>query len=240
MNASKIAHYFTKLLIEDDDADVIRFTFPDDTRKIKCAKSLLSEISPVFEKMFNETWLKESIIKLEDNVTFGQYSTFKLFLEIVYELREVTSLQVDEATAVYYYSHKYQVSDITNKIQQHLNQRMESGMSKSPFSLAELTDGLEFALTYQLAKFKNKLDKVKLEFNEENPIEFFDLADKFKLESLKQQVIDHLKNIEPKESWTLQISNLVIKCLQKELRDERPASQYTPELIAYRQYLRKK
>lgn len=220
MNASKIAHYFTKLLIEDDDTDVIRFTFADDKRKIKCSKSMLSEISPVFAKMFSETWLNESIIKLEDNVTFDQYSTFKLFLELIYELRGVSSLPVYEATAVYHYSHKYQIDATTNKIQEHLNQRMKSGMSRNPFSVSELNDGLEFAETYQLEDFKQKLDNVKLDFNEENPVKFFDLAVKFEMDLLKQQVIDHLKNVEPNESWSLEISNLVIKSLQKEQRKQ--------------------
>lgn len=220
MNASKIANYFTKLLIEDDDTDLVRFTFPNDTRKIKCSKSMLSEISPVFEKMFSETWFNESTIKLEDTVNFDQYSTFKLFLEIIYELKEVNSLQVHEATSVYYYSEKYQVDVTTNKIQEYLNQRMKSGMSKNPFSVAELRDGLEFAETYQLGDFKKKLDKVKLDFDEENPVKFFDLAVKFQLDILKQQVIEHLKAIEPKESWSIEISNLVVKSLQKDQKEQ--------------------
>lgn len=216
MNSSKISNYLSKLLIEDDEADLIRFTFPDDNRKIKSSKSILSEISPVFEKMFSDTWLTESTIKLEDVVTFHQYSTFKLFLELVYELREVNSLSVDEATAVYFYSHKYEVIDTTNKIQTHLNQRMEAGVGKNPLSVAELNDGLEFAEMYQLEDFKQKLDKVKLDFDHDNPVQFFDLAVKFQLDTVKEQIIQHLKTIEPQDNWTLEISNLVCKCLQKE------------------------
>lgn len=178
MNSSKIALYLSKLLIDDDETDLIRFTFPDDNRKIKCSKSMLSEISPVFQKMFSETWLKETTIKLEDDVTFIQYSAFKLFLEIIYELRDINSLSVDDATAIFFYSHKYQVADIKNEIQDHLNKRMEaaSAVTRDPLSTAELNDGLQFAEMYQLEDFKKKLDKVKLGFDDNNPVQFYDLA----------------------------------------------------------------
>lgn len=206
--------------MEDDEDDLIRFTFPDDDRKIKCSKSMLSEISPVFKTMFNETWLKESIVKLEDDVTFHQYSIFKQFLEILYELRDVYSLKIDEATAVYFYSHKYEVIETTNKIQAHLNERMEAGISKDPLSVAELNDALQFASLYGLEDFKKKLDKVKLHFNDENPVEFYNLAVEFQMDLLKEQIVQHLKIIEPKDNWTHELSNAVLKCLQKERINE--------------------
>lgn len=155
-----------------------------------------------------------------DDVTFNQYSTFKLFLEIIYELREVNSLSVDEATAVYFYAHKYEVIDTTDKIQTHLNKRLKDGLSKRPLSVAELNDGLQFADTYQLEDFKKELDKVKLDFDEENPVQFFDLAVSFQMILLKDQIIQHLKTIEPNDTWTLEISHLVLKCLQKEHRKQ--------------------
>lgn len=220
MDSSKIAKYLSKLLIEDDEADLIRFSFPDENRKIKCSKSFLSEISLVFGKMFSGTWLTETTIKLEDDVTFDQYSTFKLFLEIIYELRDVSSLSVNEATAVYFYTDKYSVMDVTMKIQTYLNKRMEASVNEHPVSVAELNDGLQFAKLYKLDDFKKKLDKVELDFNEENPVQFFDLAIKFQLDSLKEQVIQHLKTIEPNDTWTHEVSNSVVKCLQKELKEE--------------------
>ncbi len=221
MDSSTIARYLSKLLIEDDETEIIRFEFPNETRKIKSSKSFLSKISPVFKTMLGETWLTDTTIKLEDQVKFDQYVTFKLFLEIIYELFDVNMLSVEQAIEVYHYADKYEVTDLSKKIRSLLNKRMESSVSKNPVSVAELTEGLHFAELYQLDEFKKKLDKVALDFNEENPALFFDLAVKFGQDTLKEQIIQHLKTIEPNDTWTLEISNSVVKCLQEELRKEK-------------------
>lgn len=194
---SKTSEFLTKLVLEDNEDDIVRFAFSNEKRKIKCSISMLSEVSPVFETMFSSLWRnekaaeveldfhQEKTITLDDNVNFDQYVAFKLFMQILYGLHRIDSLSVDQASSVYFYSHKYEIKDIEERIQRFLNKRMESGMSQKPFSVTELKDGIEFAQGYQLDEFKDKLDQVKLAFDEENPIKFFDLANKFEHECVE-------------------------------------------------------
>lgn len=64
---------------------------------------------------------KEKIITLIDRVDFDQYLTFKSFMEILYGLRQIDS--IDQATTVYYYAHKYHVVDVEKKILEFLCER---------------------------------------------------------------------------------------------------------------------
>lgn len=232
---SKTAEFLTKLMLEDDEDDVVFFAFPNEKRKIKCSISMLTEISPVFEAMFSTRWHQEKsidnqqldsisqdkTIQLDDGVTFNQYLTFKLLMQILYGLRQIDSLSVDQATGVYFYANKYQIKDVAEKIKKLLNKRMETGISKSPFTFTELKQGIEFAQLYQLDDFKNKLDKVKLDFNGENPVQFWDLVNKFEMEALKQQLLHHLKTIVPKADWGEDILLAVIGRLQADREDRK-------------------
>lgn len=220
MEAFKVGRFLSKLLLEDDESDIIRFAFANDTRKIRCSKSFLSKISPVFQKMLSKTWLKESTIKLNDlAVAFDQYSTFKMFLEIAYEICDLRHLTTHQLKSAYYYAHKYEVIIAKTQIEAHLKHRV----GKKPLSMAELLDGLQFAEFYQVKNLRRKLSNVKVALDEKNARQFFDLAVEFNLYALKEQVIDHLKTIEPNDTWTHEMSNSVVKSFQKECkkREER-------------------
>lgn len=221
-------------MLEDDEDDIVFFAFPNQKKKIKCSISMLTEISIVFDAMFKNRWIKEEtkdvdavqpqpiqpqqdkIIQLEDDVHFNQYSTFKLLMQILYGLRRMDSLTVDQATSVFYYAHKYDINDIEENIKKHLNERMESGMSKLPFTVSELTEGVEFAQTYHLDKFKKKLDEVKLDFDEENlnAIQFWDISIRFGMKMLQQQIVDHMMHVPPKKEWPFDLLLAVTDQLQ--------------------------
>lgn len=102
------------------------------------------------------------------------------------------------------------------KIQTLLNTQMKSAISESPLSVTELAKSLEFANLYQLDEFKMSLNQVKLAFDENNPIEFWDLADKFDMRKLKRQALNRLKTVPAKKEWPVDVLLGVIGCLKKD------------------------
>lgn len=231
---SKTVEFLSRIMLEDDEDDVVFFAFPNQKKKIKCSISMLAEFSPVFEAMFSTRWIRENTdgvgdnqpemiataqnktIQLSDDVNFDQYSTFKLLLQILYGLRQMDSLTVDQATNIFHYAHKYEIKDVEDKIQKFLNERMESGMSKLPLTVAELTDGVEFAKMYHLDEFKQKLDQVKLAFDGENlnPFQFWDVATNFEMKTLQQQIVGHLVHVAPNKDWPFDLLLAVTERLQ--------------------------
>ncbi len=232
---TKTAEFLSNLMLDDDEEDIVRFAFPNQKRKIKCFIPMLKEISPVFEAMFSARWRQENvaddinqpdqsegidtasqvkIIQLNDDVKFDQFAAFKLLMQILYGLKQLESLTVDQATDVYFYSHKYQIKEVNANIQKLLNERMESGMSNLPLSVAELSESVGFAQLYNLDEFKYKLDNVILAFDEDNPIQFWDLALKSNMKSLQEQVVDHVKAIAPNKDWPLDLLLAIIGRLQ--------------------------
>ncbi|KAG4073516.1 hypothetical protein HA402_000740 [Bradysia odoriphaga] len=241
---SKTAEFLSKLMLEEDGDDVVFFAFPKQKKKIRCSVSMLTEMSPVFGAMFSTRWSQEKAlevdhtqldsfvphpqdktVQLSDDVNFDQYLTFKLLMQILYGLRQMDSLTVEQATNIFYYAHKYEIKDAEDKIQKFLNERMESGMGKVPLSVAELTEGIEFAQLYHLDGFKKKLDQVKLAFDEENlnPIQFWDLSTKFEMETLKQQIIDRMMIVAPKKDWPFDLLIAVTERLQALIEETKKA-----------------
>lgn len=77
---------------------------------------------------------------------------------------------------------------------------------------------------YNLDDVKRKLDKVKLDLNKDNSINFFKLVNEFGINQLKHQVIDYMKTIKPKEDWVPEAICSVIMSLQRDkgfLEDEK-------------------
>lgn len=217
MDPSKIGYYFSKLFIEDDESDLVRFTFVGHEKKIKCHKSILAEKSEVFKTMFGANWTENGSVEMDDAVEFEQYEMFKLFIELLYEIRNTDSLTLYEATAIHFYAHKYQISDLTEKILTKLNIIVESGIMVEPFTVEELKEGLQFGQLYELHEFNEKLDLVQLAFSVDDPHEFFSLAKEYQKENLKEQVIDYLKTVPPDDTWTLEVSHLVVAALQDDI-----------------------
>ncbi|XP_037046525.1 uncharacterized protein LOC119081596 [Bradysia coprophila] len=244
---SKTAEFLSKLMLEDDGDDVVFFAFPNQKKKIRCSVSMLTEISPVFGAMLSTWWSQENplhvddtqphsfvthsqdkTIQLSDDVNFDQYSTFKLLIQILYGLRQMDSLTVEQATNIFFYAHKYEIKDAEDKIQKFLNERMESGMGQVPLSVAELTEGIEFAQLYHLDGFKKKLDQVKLAFDEENltPFQFWDLSIKFEMKTLQDQIIDRMMNVAPKKDWPFDLLIAVTERLQTLMKKTKKAVVY--------------
>lgn len=248
---SKTAEYLSKLMLENDEDDIVSFCFPNQKRKIKCSISMLTEISPVFEAMFSTRWCheeevddnqltvdavsKDKTIELSDDVTFDQYLTFKLLMQIMYGLREPNSLTVDQATNVYYYSDKYQIKEVSDKVQKFLNQRMQSGISTHPLTVAEPAESITFAQLHKLADFKSKLDEVKLAFDEHNTIQFWDLTVKFEMKKLQEQVLDHLKTVAPKNDYPPDLLIALVSDLQANKKEIEKALEGKTALVSYLQ-----
>lgn len=163
--------------------------------------------------MFSEKWRQEKqTVKIDDFGTFDQYSTFKLFVEILYGICDVDSLTLAEATQVYFYSHKYQVEVVTDSIVEYLHQRINN--ASRPFSVNELEILLYFTQMYELDDVKKNVVHVKLD--EETSMKFFHLANEYKMNPLKEKVINYLMTIEPKEEWEPEVLCAVIRNFQKE------------------------
>lgn len=200
-----------KLSIEDNESDIIRFAFASNHKKLRASKSFLSKISPVFEKMFSDTWNKESTIELSDDVTFNQYTIFHYFLIIIYEICEVNRLRTHRLIAAYYYAHKYEVSIAKSKIETELANRMNQKL----LCVENLYRFYEFSELYQLDELKEKLDNAKLALDSHNSHTFFEAAVKLQLNTLKQQVIEYSQTTEPNDSWPLEMYDSVLRSLQK-------------------------
>lgn len=191
----------------------VTFTFLKDERTIKCSRLILCEISPVFQVMFSATWFQnKSSVELNDAVTFDQYETFNLFVEIVSGKLQISSLDFEHIAAVYYYVDKYQVSNIADAIIKFLAKTMR-------ISVSEFRNLVEFAQTYQLKDFLRQLDnQVEPILYKKDSIKFFELAKKFKMDMLKERIIQRLKSFEPRGYWTPEVTRSVIRALQKENR----------------------
>lgn len=207
--------YLAELLINDDaNEDLVEFTFPNETRKIKCSRSMLSNISEVFKTMLNEKWctdIKRPSIELNDVVGFDQYVIFKMFVEIIYGIRHVSSMNFDQGIDIYFYAHKYDVKDVSDKIVKHL-----LGL-QIPFSTTKLKNYIEFVRIYELIDFEKHLDNMNLALNLENHMEVYAIVKSSGLNKLKKQVVDYLKTIEPKSDWCPEAFQGVIKSLKEDV-----------------------
>lgn len=233
------AELISKLTLDEEKDDVVYFAFPNQTKKVKCSISVLTEWSSVFGTMFSDRWNKvktenvnaiqtdasgpapkDNTIPLQDAVNFDQYSIFRLLMQVQYGLRRVDLLSVDQATSIYYYAHKYQLQYTEANVQRFLNARMESGISKLPLSVAELTNGIEFAELYNLDEFKKKLDQVTLAFDKDNlnAIQFWNLATRFGMNTLQRQIADHMMNVTPHKDWPFGLLLAVTQRLQRVIR----------------------
>lgn len=220
---------------------MVFFAFPKETRKIRCSISMLTEISPVFATMLSDRWNQEKtdnvddnkpdsqpdsnrtsrdrIVRLDDYVSFDQYSTFLLLMEVLYGLRQLNTLTVDQAAHIFYYAHKYEMTATENEIQKFLNRRMQYGIKNVPLNLAEVKEGIDFARVYGLDKFRNSLDKVKLALSTENVFQFWHLTTESEMKNLQEQIVDYaMKGCTPNKDWPLDLLVIVAERMQTLLR----------------------
>lgn len=209
---------FSSNLIVDDDEDVVRFKFPDENKQIRCHRSLLTKVSPVFNTMFtSENWNKETTIRMNDLVKFNQFFVFKLFVNILYDICSANSVTLEQATDVFFYSHKYQVNIVNDKILSFIKREIKY----KTFSLEELQRVHSFSEFYGL-DLKEKLDLMSLNLNEGNCCEHFQLADELNLTKMKQRIIEFAaKTIKPNRKWPSEFLCLVVEDLQEERQQEK-------------------
>lgn len=208
MAVANKAEFLSKLL-DDDEDDIVRFEFEHATKKIKCNISLLMQESQVFKIMFSEKWKKETI-QLKDFVQFNQYLVFKKFVNILYGIIEVNSLTIQLATDVFFYSHKYEVKVMSDKILLFLKEQMK----QRSLSLTEMSRICSFSEMFQL-DLKECLDQVKLCLNNENVYEIYLLAERLNLTKVKERALDFSATIKAREIWSAKFLCAVIGSLQQ-------------------------
>ncbi len=206
--------FLSKLLIENDGDDFVRFSFPNETRQIKCSISLLSEVSPVFKTMFSEKWCSQKIIKMDDHVQFDQFLTFKLFIDIIYGLTKEDALSVGQAVNVFFYSDKYQVDAMKDRIHCFIADKIEIGW----ISTTELEEVYNFIKLFQFDDLIKSLDNMELDLDAENSYEFYKLADKMQLPQMKEQVIVYCETLQPDPKWGCDFLCLVVNNLQRKIQ----------------------
>ena len=180
-------------------------------RKIKGHKSLLVEVSPVFKTMFSENW-DQSEVEMDDPVDFDQCDAFRLFMAVVYELKKLDTLAVEDATRVYFYAHKYQMEPLIKKLRKVLTDRMTQGVSSKPYTVSELTESIKMAELYSLNDFKTNLDGVKLDINDKNALELYEITEDHGLKKLQEQVVKYLDKKPIDESWPF---GLIVKVVER-------------------------
>lgn len=214
----------SKLLLDENEDDVIKIQFPNEEKRIKCSISILSEVSPIFKAMFSGRWCQnanasletingaefndtEKIMKIIDLVDFDQYLTFKSFMEILYGLRQIDS--IDQAMAVYYYAHKYHVADVEKKILKFLCERMGSEC-QFEVSADDIQEVIKFVHVYQPDELIKMLDQITPALNEENALKYFELATQYEMTALKKEVVSYMAKVPPSENWTTEVYRSVI------------------------------
>lgn len=234
MLSYKVSDDYARLLLEDDASDIVIFTFASEQQplKVKGHKSVLTKVSPVFQTMFNEQW-KQSEAPMNDLVDFDQHKIFRMFMEIIYNLRFVDELSVVEATQVFFYAHKYQIDELINKLKKHLDQRMEQGISLKPYSLIELEQSIKMAELYSLDDFKQQLDDVKLSISDENALKFYKLCIASNMDKLLFQIAEYLKAKPVLESWPFDLVKRVFERNRQDImRLETSCQMLSKELLS--------
>lgn len=102
---------------------------------------------------------------------------------------------------VFFYAHKYQIEKLTSRLKEHLNQRMNQGISNEPYSLFQLEESIKMAELYSLVDYKQRLDQVKLSISDENALKFYELCFVFNMNDLLFQIAEYLKTKPIQESW---------------------------------------
>lgn len=244
-----------KLLLENDEGDIVRFIFPvqdqpdsseesgqgsdpvpgqkdcDEgikVRKIKGYKSFLSKVSPVFKTMFNDQWNK-SEYEMNDLVDFDQFEAFKLFMKVVYGLATIDTLTVDEAIRVHFYSHKYQMDPLTEQVRQVLTKQMNQGIKDKPYSVMELIDCIKMAELYSLKEFKEQLNRVKLDIrNGSDALLFYNTCvnQPTTFNGLIHQVISFLESKPVNDDWPNDLIIRVLELNRRKLKEFRGQTLY--------------
>lgn len=90
-----------KLINEDEEINSVR-----------CLKSFLSNVSPIFAAMFNKNWEKNEVI-INDPVPFNQFNCFSNFIQCIIKFDTLTCY---DATSCYYYAEKYRIEHTQHNI----------------------------------------------------------------------------------------------------------------------------
>lgn len=111
--------------------------------KVKAHNSVLYNVSPVFESVFNKNWNKSDQV-MDDSllVNFDQPKIFRLFINIIYELRQIITLFTEDVARVHFSIHEYQIESLMTKLRRVLTDRTEAGADMKPYTILELTESI--------------------------------------------------------------------------------------------------
>ena len=201
-------------LIDAKDSDIVAFKFltanvDEETNSVRCLKSFLSSVSPVFAAMFNEDWDKNNQV-MNDTVPFDQFNHFSNFIKCIIGFESIDTLTVYSVTSCYYYAEKYQMADFKAKLLETLPKL------KGPSSVDDLTKSLEFATEKDFTDLMAAIDCIKLGLDAGNGLEFFNVSFEYKMEGLVNQVVNHMKKQEVEKSWPV---NLIVRIATRNRED---------------------
>ena len=205
--------YALKLSRANKD-EKVKFVFETTDGKSKVVQSLKSVLitkSPAFKAMFSETWDKGKV-RMDDAVTFDQEDTFSRFLLLLADVMRPQQLTIPVACSCYFYADKYRVNGLMTDILDAITRHW------SAFSLDDIKNCLALTETYSLVDFKTKLNTVKLNLNQGNAIEFYEVCEKYQMDGLINQLIKHLQRFPVDKSWP---QDLVLKIMDQERMETR-------------------
>ena len=194
------------------ESDIVKFTLKSSEGKVvRALKSALSSRSAVFKVQFSKTWDTDTI-ELDEEVNFDQLEIFGLFIDCLVGWQTLVELTVHQVCCVYYYANKYEIQDLKNDLLEALSE-LEGRETVDNFSKClELVSGVE-----EFVHLMEALDKIELDITSENGGMAFDIASKHKMARQKVQVVEKLKSLEYKDSWSSDLLLRIAIANRKEL-----------------------
>lgn len=197
-------------LIDAKDSEIVTFKFypsndDEEMNSVRCLKSFLSSVSPIFTIMFNKHWNTNNEI-MNDPVPFNQFDNFSNFIKCITQPKSIYSLTIYSVTCCYYYAEKYQMTNFKITLLKSLPKM------KEPSTVHDLTMSLKFATEHNFINLITAFNSVNLGLNKNNGLKFFNIASEHNMEGLMNQVTNYMKRQKVETSWPINlITRIAIK-----------------------------
>lgn len=204
---SYFTYYTSKELLDmftnGNREDIVTFTFPDSKANIQSLKSLLAKVSPVFEAMFSGQWKEENVVKLDDPPQINPQQTFNHFIRFIHgTLKTLKDLPLLSLLHVHYYAEKYDVKDVRKEIYSAIR-------SQDKINMIAFKECLEAAVSLNLSKFVDKIDRDLQIVTGGDVIEWFNMCEKYNLKFTMEKIVAKVCYKPFNEEWPSKLKELV-------------------------------